>query len=557
VNLALTVRDFDEPAEAGGLVLPVVPLLWVSVLTLALLLRFVAIEALPLASDEAARALEAFGVLRGTAADASSGPVPVHLMAIWFGLFTPADGPARQPSALLGWLFCLTPLLFSVRLGSGTALAAAALIAVSPTAVLASRTAGPAALVSIAAAGLVGSLLLAQARNDGRWLVFAALPLAAGLGAGPAFIGQLLAIGLATSLCPPFSGDARLTSSHWGIRALMAFLAIAVLLDTLFLTRPSGLQAGLIDPFANWPASVGLNGGTLLGVGQLLAHELVLVVLVLAGLRTMLSDPIGRFLTVWAAASAVLALLSRSPDLAMATGPLMPLALLSGRVLSRAAGALVVANPRIFGGGVALLVPLIFLLTALNGQINRGGPASLAPLLIAAGGVVAVVLLVSTWLELAEIAQAAALALGAGLLAVHLILLTELNYDGFQRGGPFLLNRSSAPVLRQVEARAEDWWRQAPIEPIQVDSQLRPLLAWSLRNGPPVEWSSVPPARADRAILGASTAATRPAGDWLRLVIGERYRPPERRPDWQSIWRWLARRESIFRSEPDAILIPM
>jgi hypothetical protein len=280
-------------------------------------------------------------------------------------------------------------------------------------------------------------------------------------------------------------------------------------------------------------------------------------VLALTGLRTILSDPIGRFLAVWAAASAGLALLTRSPDLAMAAGPLLPLALLSGRVLSHTTGALVVANPRIFGGGVALLVPLVFLLTALNGQINRGGPASLAPLLIAAGGVVAIVLLVNTWLELAEIAQAAALALGAGLLALHLILLTELNYDGFQRGGPYLLNRSSSPVLRQVEARAEDWWRQEPIEPIQVDSQLRPLLAWSLRNGPPVEWSSVPPARADRTILGSTTAATRPAGDWLRLVVGERYRPPERRPDWQSIWRWLARRESIFRSEPDAILIPM
>ena len=555
MSRALPARELEESAEPGGLVLPVVPLLWTLVLILAFLPRFVAIEALPLAPDEAARALEALGVLRGTAADATTGPVPVHLMAVWFGLFTPADGPARQPSALLGWLLCLTPLLFRTRLGAGTALAAAALLAVSPIAVLASRTAGPAALVALASAGLVGTLVLAQARNDGRWLMLAALPLAAGLGSGPAFIGQLLAIGLAASLSPPFAGDASLTSSRWGGRALLAFLASAVLLDTLFLTRPSGLQAGLIDPFADWPGSVGLNGATVLGVGLLLSHELGLGLLALAGLRTILSDPIGRFLAVWAAASAVLALLTRSPDLAMAAGPLLPLALLSGRVLTRLAGALAAVQPRILVASGALLVPLVFLLMAYNGQFNRGGPASPAPLLIAAGGVVAIALLVSTWLELSEIAQAGTLALGAGFLALHLTLLTGLNYDGFQRGGPYLLNGSSAPILRQVEARAADWWRQAPTEPIQVDSQLRPLLAWSLRGGPPVEWSSVAPARADRAILGPSTMAARPAGDWLRLVVGERYLAPAQRPGWLALWRWLARRESFFRSEPDAILI--
>ena len=535
--------------------LPVGPLLWTLVLTLAFVLRFVAIEALPLAPDEAARALEALAVLRGAAADATSGPVPEHLMAVWFGLFTPADGPARQPSALLGWLLCLTPLLFSARLGAGTALAAAALLAVSPIAVLASRTAGPAALVAVASAGLVGCLVLAQVRNDGRWLVVAALPLAVGLGAGPAFVGQLLAIGLAASLFPPFAGDARLTGSHWGGRALLAFLAVAVLLDTLFLTRPSGLQAGLIDPFANWPGSVGLNGATVLGVSLLLGHEVVLGVLALAGLRTALSDPLGRFLAVWAAASAVLALLTRSPDLAMTAGPLLPLALLSGRVLSRIARALTAVRPGVFVCGFALLVPFVFLLVAVNGQINRGGPASLAPLLIAAGGLVAIALLVSTWLELSQLAQAAALALGAALVALHLVLLSGLNYDGYQRGSPYLLNRSSAPILRQVEARAADWWRQAPTQSIQVDAQLRPRLAWTLRDGPPVEWSSVPPTRADRAILGPSTVAVRPAGDWLRLVVGERYIGPEQRPSWLALWRWLARRESFFRSEPDAILI--
>jgi hypothetical protein len=192
---------------------------------------------------------------------------------------------------------------------------------------------------------------------------------------------------------------------------------------------------------------------------------------------------------------------------------------------------------------------------AVNGQVNRGAPASTAPLLIAAGGVVAVALLVSTWLELSEIVLAGGLALGVGLLALHMVFLTELNYAGFQRGGPYLLSRSSAPALRQVEARAADWWRQAPNEPIQVDPQLRPWLAWTLRDGPRLEWTAAPPPNADRAILGPVSAVGRPAGDWIRLVVGESYLPPQESPGLAALWRWLVLRESFFRSEPDAILI--
>src|SRR6185295_3764204 len=128
----------------------------------------------------------------------------------------------------------------------------------------------------------------------------AGLALAAGLGAGSAFVGQLLAIGLAIALFPPFAGhgDARLTASHWGRRALLVFIGSAVLLDTLLLTRPSGLQAGLIDPFARWPGSVGLSSGTWLGVGMLLVHELGLGLFALIGLRALRADPFSRFLAV-------------------------------------------------------------------------------------------------------------------------------------------------------------------------------------------------------------------------------------------------------------------
>jgi hypothetical protein len=553
--MATTTWDPDRRAGAGALVLPLQPLLWFVVLATAFLLRVVALDGAPLAPDEAARALEARALLHGDRPGPTTGPVPVHLMALSFIPFTASDLAARTPFALLGCLLGLTPLLFRARLGAGPVLGAAALLAISPVAILSSRTAGPAVLMALASGTVVGAVLLAQARADGRWLLLAGVGLAGGLGAGPAFIGQLLAIGLASALFPPFSGDGRLTANRWAWRGLAAFAVTAVVLDTLLLVRPAGLQAGLIDPFATWPGTVGLSAGTAIGVGLLFLHELLLITLALAGLGAVRTDPLTRFLLAWASASLLLALLTRAPDLAMAAGPLLPLALLGGGQLVRLATLLGRLRATLVVAAVALPVPMLFLLLAVDGQVNRGSPASTAPLLIAAGGVVAVALLVSTWLELSELALAGGLALAIGLLALHTSFLTELNYVGYQRGGPYLLSQSSAPAVRQVEARAADWWRQAPQEPIQVDSQLRAWLAWSLRDQARLSWTIDPPPDPDRSILGPSNAAGRPAGDWQRLVVGESYSLPPTFVGWPAVWRWLVLRESFFRSEPNAILI--
>src|SRR5207248_1062832 len=194
------------PPRDRGVALPVWPTVWVAILVAALWLRLGAIDAVPLAPDEAARALEARDIWRGTAGPYSTTPLLPNLLSVWFALFTAADGPARVPSALAGWALCLTPLLFRPRLGTGPALAGTAL-----------------------------------------------------------------------------------------------------LLDTLLLTRPSGLQAGLVDPFTGWLATIRFSAAALFSGALLGVHEVLLLALAAVGAAAALRDAFGRFLAAWALASLALA----------------------------------------------------------------------------------------------------------------------------------------------------------------------------------------------------------------------------------------------------------
>ena len=293
-------------ASASGLVLPLWPAVWAAVLVVALWLRVGALDAVPLDPAEAEWALEGRAIWRGEARDYRAQPLLPNLLAVWFGLFTDADGPARAPSALAGWALCLTPLLFRDRLGRGASLAATLLLSVSPLAVLASRSAQPAALAALAAAAAVGCLVEAWSRQDGHWLLGAAVAVGLGLGSTHTFVGQLVAIALAFAIWPPFSGPAVPDLRRWLPRAALVGLAVAVLFDTLLMTRPDGLQSGLIDPFPAWLRSIGLGGVALFAGVSLGLHEIALLPLAAYCLAVGPDRRLSCFLTIWAAASVLL-----------------------------------------------------------------------------------------------------------------------------------------------------------------------------------------------------------------------------------------------------------
>lgn len=551
----LVVADNRSHVAGRALVVPLWPTLFAATVLLALGLRLGALDSVPLSPDEAARALEALAIWRGTAGDYSAGPLLPNLLAVWFGLFTPADGPARVPSALAGSATCLLPLLYRGRLGSGAALGACFLLAISPLGVLASRSVHPAALVAFASLATLACFLRAVEHRDGRWLIAAALAIGVGLGSSTAFVGQLVALGLAAAIYPPIPHRPR-----WNLQAdlpkvALAGLLAALLFDTLLLTRPGGLQGGLVDPFALWLGNLGVSSATAWSHSLLGIHNVLLIVLAAFGALVARETRFGRFLAAWTLSTAAMAALSKTPDLAPVTALNGPLALLGGLGLAKAGWLGRARRPAIWLTGLAALVPLVFLVLATNLAANRGAALQVTPVLIAVGGLVAIGLFMSSFLGPDDLGTAFGLAALVGLLALELTFLARLSYAGFERAGPALLGQSSRPAIRQVELRAHDWRRQDPDQPIQVESSLRPVLEWSLRDGPPVEWVRAAPTSADRAILGPLTASSRPAASWLRLEVAERYGVPAQSPGPLSIWRWMVQQQPLARSEPYVILI--
>lgn len=538
-----------------AIVLPLWPALFGTTILAALGLRLWALDATPLSPDEAARAIEALAIWRSAPADYAAGPLLSNLLAVWFALFTPADGPARTPGALAGWAVTLTPLLFRSRLGWPATVGASALLAISPLEVLASRSTHPAAFVTLASGLTVGCLLQAFERGDSRGLLGSAVAVGVGTGSSPVFVGQLLAIAVAFAACPPLTVTGRLDLKLWAPRAVALGLAAALLADTLLLTRPGGLQAGLVDAIPAWFASLGLSRSTVLSSGLLGAHEMPLLALAAYGLVRLWRDSLARFLAAWALASMTLAMLTRQPDLGAFAAPTIPLALLGGLGLARLDWLFRRQRPAIWLVAGITLAPLVYTALRVNSGVSQSGSLSNAHFAIGAAGLLALVLLASTWLRISELGRSFGLSLALGLLLLEITSLSRLNYAGFEGGGPALLAASSRPEIRLVETQARDWWRQDPSEPIRVDASLRPVLEWSLRDGPPVEWISMPPATPDRSILGAQTAAGRPPADWLRLVAAERYGPPSAVPGLPAIWRWLVQRQPFVRSEPYAILM--
>jgi 4-amino-4-deoxy-L-arabinose transferase-like glycosyltransferase len=478
-----------------------------------------------------------------------------NLLTVWFFLFTDSDGAARVPAALAGWLLGLTPLLFRPRVGWLATGGACLALLFSPIGLLASRTVDPASLVLLLAAVSVGCLLRAWDESDGRWLLAVGVAVGLGLGTGGAFVGQVAAVALAAATWPPF-GRPTFRLWWWLPRAIVLGLATLLLSHTLLLTRPAGLQAGLIAPFADWLRA--LSFGSYSTVVLFWLHEIPLLLLAAAGLWSAHRSSFARFLAVWALASFLLAGLQPSPSLATLAGPLTPLALLAGlglRGLRGLRGVAKLAQLPVCLAALALLVPIVFWLFAMNVGLGRGTTVPGAASLVALGGLLAIALFASSWLSRPQLQAALLLLMIVAILALQLAMVSRLVYAGHQRGGPVMLGSAARPELRQVEARVLDWWRQNPTAPVLVDVGLRPALGWYLRNGPPVRYVEAAPASPERALLGQLTAATRPPGQWTRLVAGERYQPAEQRLAPAALWRWLVHRQPIGRAEPYAIFV--
>ncbi len=243
--------------------------LYGALLLASLALRLIDLDARPLSSAEAARALGAWQLAQGHEPASVGSPLLTHGTALVFFLFGANDFTARLLPALFGAVVALLPYFWRERLGRGGAFLAAVLLAVSPLSLFASRSLGTEALA--AGLGLALATALARFVDTGapRALYASAALLGLLLTSGPGAYFVLLALA-AVALAVRVLGRARNPSvaalqeclgagrAHLR-RAALVFLGTVVGVGTLLLFHVQGLR-GLGDVLDEWRRGFGAAG---------------------------------------------------------------------------------------------------------------------------------------------------------------------------------------------------------------------------------------------------------------------------------------------------------
>lgn len=134
-------------STAPAISIPLEWVAWALLIAAALLIRLVALDITPLSDPEAARALASWHALTPTApgtAPAADSAMTFWLQAGAFSILGGGDGAARLAGVIGGLVLVLLPLAFRPQIGAGPAFLFSLLLAFSPTAIAASRTADPA-----------------------------------------------------------------------------------------------------------------------------------------------------------------------------------------------------------------------------------------------------------------------------------------------------------------------------------------------------------------------------------------------------------------------------
>lgn len=290
-------------------------LLWIFLVLVAAGLRLIRLAAAPLSGPEARQALAAYEAVYGgipAAVIDIGSPLLYHFNVLLSMLFESGDAWARLGPALAGVGLVLTPLLLRRHLGRWGSLGMGLFLALSPTAVLFSRTLVDTLPAALGIMLLVGGVARYFDTHRLAWGMLAAFGLAFAIAAGAAAWGFLLGLTLSLGF----------TIGLWTWRDRMEEIAATLaplvrpgllvgggallLLSTGLLLHPAGLAATGTQ-FLEWLGRFGLPGEmfTPAPLTLMLTYEPLVLVLGLAGLVLALSrrQGLGQFLSLWAVVS--------------------------------------------------------------------------------------------------------------------------------------------------------------------------------------------------------------------------------------------------------------
>ena len=312
-----------SPTSAGQTQLTIADGLYLLPLILAGVLRLVNLDAIPLSPAEASNALSAWQLWQPTTVTTSAtSSAYVSLTGLLIPVLGSTDAVARLIPALAGIGLVLLPWLMRRWLGTVGTLVAGLLLAVSPTVVLAGRTADG-TMIGLFAGGLcMVAWLRYQEQGEKWWLFAAATALALGLTSSPLFYGLLLTLGLAylaqARLGPPIFYTEQLDDeeqvvyapapTNWPNRdewrtTLILLGATLLGLSTLFLWYLPGLGVTASLPVM-WLRQISFQGELLQWVEPILAlgrYELILLLFGAAAIlwSTWQGQPFPTFFIYW------------------------------------------------------------------------------------------------------------------------------------------------------------------------------------------------------------------------------------------------------------------
>lgn len=532
---------------------------WVAILAVAGLARLGGLESRPLDASEAALGL---AVLRGEEPTTDFGPLLHHLTALVFWLFTDSDAALRLLPALAGVAAAVVPITLVPLVGRPTALLAAAIVALAPIGVEASRRADPAAVsmlvVMLAICG--AARLSSDAPRWASWLVAAAV--------GLALVHQALAaIGIivvaATALLasalvgrPVFDDAAafirRLTEARQGWLATAAGVA---LLATGGLASPGGLAHPLGGLWGALPAALALGPLSVSASLSVVAYTGPLLALAVVQLARGFQRPdlLDLRLALSAFGFVALSLAASAPLIldyqAMAT---IPLALLAGRAL-----AVWVSRPIHWSGAAvaAMAVSLasigaVVLLVADTVGTGRGISRA-APLGVFLLGGLLTVSWRGVWRE--RTFRAAGLGVGGVLIVAWLVsTVARLSLGASPPGSEPLATETTAPQFRSAFTGLLADARRATDVQLAVRTAPAEVGRWYGRTIPVqpegAAGSAIVVQTLDDARFAAPTPPVRTPWRTVSTVRREDLHP-------LGIARWLATRQGLLIGRPEDVVI--
>lgn len=470
--------------------------LWILVAVLGLALRLYHLNAAPLAAHEAREALLAWqSATNQPTNQLTNQPFLFAANALLFALFGASDALARLWPALFGCALVLTPALLQQRMGRLAALAAALYLAISPTALFASRQLDGTVVAAVGVMAFLGGLTRFFDEGRRSWLLFAAGSLALAIVASSATYGLILTLPLAwMSLAWVWPGG-RKAGALWQLvrpqisSAFGVFLVVGLALCTGLFWNPAGLGAAG-DLAAGWLSRFGTVSNpaasplVLVGVYEPLALFFGLGGLIWAIRRRW---RFGVLLGMWAGFQFLL--LSLMPGRAPldTLGIILPLALLAGYAIAsfaRSMQAEAWVGEWLYALGVLVLWVHLYLRLARHALYGQPGDLFLALLTLTLQVFLGLVFVLV--MQGASVLRGAVLGTGVVLLLATISAGWKLAYVRPSDPRELLVREPTADTVRDLVHTLQDLsWRKTGMPqtlPFTLVAPDEPVAAWYLRE---------------------------------------------------------------------------